>query len=145
MPKNQIELLAAHMNLRGDLFGAFEDAAQVQHAGSTEPTLRRKSARSSRGRVTRERRTETTMKKYNVTFEERRRPVVTVTAKSAEAARQLVETTHGAELEEKIATREIREAAYCAQQLEFVSVEHASDDLGGSLGYDGADHARRAT
>jgi hypothetical protein len=85
------------------------------------------------------------MKKFNVTFEERRRRTVTVTATSPEEARRIVEASHGAELEEKIATREIREAAYCAQYLEFVSVEQSADDLGGSLGYEGHDHARRAT
>jgi hypothetical protein len=84
------------------------------------------------------------MKKFDVTFEERRRRTVTVSAKSAEAARRLVEAAHGAELEEQIATREIREAAYCAQHLEIVSVERAADDLGGSLGYEGHTPARRA-
>jgi hypothetical protein len=85
------------------------------------------------------------MKNFNVTFEERRRRTVTVSATSPKAARRIVEASHGAELEEKIATREIREAAYCAQHLELLSVEQTADDLGGSLGYEGHAPARRAT
>jgi hypothetical protein len=84
-------------------------------------------------------------KKFNVTFEERRRRTVTVTAKSAEEARALVDDGHGPELEELIATREVREAAYCAQYVVVQSVEEAVDDLGGSLGYEGTTPARRST
>jgi hypothetical protein len=84
-------------------------------------------------------------KKFNVTFEERRRRTVTVTARSGEEARALVAKRHGPALEELIATREVREAAYCAQYVVVQSVEEADDDLGGSLGYEGNTPARRST
>jgi hypothetical protein len=83
--------------------------------------------------------------KFNITFEERRRRTVTVTAGSAVEARAFVEKSHGPGLEELIATRVVREAAYCAQYIVVGSVEETTADLGGSLGYEGATHARRST
>lgn len=66
------------------------------------------------------------LRKFNVTFEERRRRTVTVTARNSEEARALVENGHGAELEELIATRDVRETAYCAQYVIVESVDEAA-------------------